>query len=163
MPAKSLTITAQDGHFIPRVSGAMVGQELKFVNREQFLQNFHSRAVNNPTFNFGLRTNGEKAIKLEVPETLIVRSDFFVSTTAWIWCFPHPFFSVTGSDGKFVIDPSPPDGEYEIVAWHESGQTQKKIVTIRDGKAIVDLAIKPPENKSNDRRVCRTTRPASQP
>ena len=31
---------------------------------------------------------------------------------------PHPYYAVTGENGKFELDEVPP-GDYEIVAWHE--------------------------------------------
>ena len=42
---------------------------------------------------------------------------------------PHPFFSVTGTDGKFTISGLDP-GTYEITAWHERLGTQTASVTV---------------------------------
>ena len=49
--------------------------------------------------------------------------------TAYIGVFTHPFFSVTGKDGKFTISGLDP-GTYEITAWHERLGTQTASVTV---------------------------------
>jgi hypothetical protein len=43
--------------------------------------------------------------------------------------FNHPFFSVTGPDGKFTISGLDP-GTYQITAWHERLGTQSATVTV---------------------------------
>ena len=48
---------------------------------------------------------------------------------AWIGVFTHPFFSATGTDGKFTISGLDP-GTYEITAWHERLGTQTATVTV---------------------------------
>jgi hypothetical protein len=54
---------------------------------------------------------------------------------AYIGVFTHPFFSVTGADGKFSI-PNLEAGTYELTAWHErlGTQTASLTVTATDAK-----------------------------
>jgi hypothetical protein len=48
---------------------------------------------------------------------------------AFVGVFSHPFFSVTGTDGKFTISGLDP-GTYEITAWHEKMGVQTASVTV---------------------------------
>ena len=48
---------------------------------------------------------------------------------AYVAPFTHPFFAVTGPDGKFTI-PNLEPGTYEITAWHERLGTQTASVTV---------------------------------
>jgi hypothetical protein len=41
----------------------------------------------------------------------------------------HPYFQVTGADGKFSLKGVPP-GKYTIEAWHEKAGTQTATVEI---------------------------------
>jgi hypothetical protein len=43
--------------------------------------------------------------------------------------FTHPFYAVTGTDGKFSISGLDP-GTYEITAWHERLGTQTASITV---------------------------------
>jgi hypothetical protein len=54
--------------------------------------------------------------------------------SAWVGVFTHPFFSVTGTDGKFTISGLDP-GTYEITAWHERLGTQTATVTVGANEA----------------------------
>ena len=59
----------------------------------------------------------------------------------------HPFFAVTGKDGKFNIGDIPP-GEYEIEAVHEKAGSRPAKVTIVEGKpATVDFRFSKPAKK----------------
>ena len=49
--------------------------------------------------------------------------------TAYVGAFAHPFYSVTGADGKFTISGLDP-GTYEITAWHERLGTKTASVTV---------------------------------
>jgi len=142
-PVNAVDITARGYMFVPRVVGVMVGQDVKFANRDATPTQFHSHSVDNAHFSFGLGKNQEQIVTLRFAEIVPFDADFFEWQRGWICCFEHPFFAVTGLDGKFSINPAPPNGEYSIIAWHETGETQKKVLTVKDGRASIDLAIKP--------------------
>lgn len=82
------------------------------------------------------------------------------SMSVWVCVFAHPYFAVTKADGSFQMSQGLPDGEYEFVVWHESGQTLRKSVTIANGKGTVEFAL--PVPISSDRSAPRTaaTEPA---
>jgi hypothetical protein len=156
-PPTRPSVNAANNAFDPHVVGVMAGKEIKFTNGEAFLQRLHSGSVSNPVFNFGLRPGGEKVIKFDLPEMIPYHSEFFKWETGWICCISHPFFAVTGADGRFAINPAPVDGEYTIVVWHESGQTQRKPITIKQSKAMIDFVMSAP---SAARPEASATRPA---
>jgi hypothetical protein len=55
------------------------------------------------------------------PEPIFqIKCDVHPWMTAYIGVFTHPFFAVTGTDGKYTIS-GLDAGTYEITAWHESG------------------------------------------
>ena len=58
-----------------------------------------------------------------------IKCDVHPWMRSYIGVFSHPFFAVTGSDGKFTIA-NLPAGTYEIEAWHEKLGTQKATVTV---------------------------------
>jgi hypothetical protein len=60
---------------------------------------------------------------------------------AFISVLPNPFFAVTKEDGSYEIK-GLPAGEYEVEVLHGKvkGTTQK--VTVKDGAAKLDFALK---------------------
>ena len=59
----------------------------------------------------------------------------------------HPFFDITGPDGKFSIKDLDP-GEYEIEAWHEKLGTKVGKVTVAAGSpATFDFTFTRPSKK----------------
>ncbi len=74
----------------------------------------------------------------------LVKCDVHPWMTAYVGVFANPFFSVTGTDGKFTISGLPP-GTYEITAWHEKLGTQTATVTVAAAKpAAANFTFAPP-------------------
>jgi hypothetical protein len=63
---------------------------------------------------------------------------------AWVSVFDHPYFCVSGTDGKFTIKNVPP-GKYTIVAAHRKAGTQTADVEVTDGNATVNFTFEPPK------------------
>ena len=115
----------------PHVMGIMVGQTYRILNSDGILHNIHTLPKINPMFNRGQpATVKEMTTSFPSPENMFeVKCDVHPWMAAYIGVFSHPFFSVTGTDGKFTISGLAP-GTYEITAWHERLGTQTASVTV---------------------------------
>ena len=130
-PATPVTINQDGCVYKPHVLGIVVGQQAKILNSDGILHNIHTLPKVNTSFNRGqpatvkeMTTNFPKA-----EDVFQVKCDVHPWMSAYIGVFPHPFFSVTGTDGKFTIAGLDP-GTYEITAWHERLGVQKATVTV---------------------------------
>lgn len=64
-------------------------------------------------------------------------------TVGWIAVFDHPYYAVTGLDGRFAIDAIPP-GRYRLVAWHESlGRIEREVEVPAAGELVVEMGFGP--------------------
>jgi hypothetical protein len=52
--------------------------------------------------------------------------------SAFILVFSHRYFAVTDEEGRYRIGDVPP-GTYNVVAWHESLQSDVRRVTVAEG------------------------------
>jgi hypothetical protein len=91
----------------------------------------HALPKVNPQFNRAMPpTLKEASAKFDKPEDVFqIKCDVHPWMQAWMAVFTHPFFSVTGPDGKFNISGLDP-GTYTITAWHERLGTQTTTVTV---------------------------------
>lgn len=48
---------------------------------------------------------------------------------AYLGVFEHPYFALSGADGRFTLKDLPP-GEYTIEAWHERFGTRSQKITV---------------------------------
>lgn len=146
-PPKGPAVIDQNGcMYIPHVIGVGVGQELLFKNDDGILHNVHGLPEVNREFNIGMPgTLKEKGHVLNKPEPLFkVKCDVHPWMNAYVAVMSHPYFDVTGDDGKFSID-NLPAGSYEIEAWHEKLGTQTGSVTVgASGSQSVDFSFKVP-------------------
>jgi len=71
------------------------------------------------------------------PEVMVeARCDIHPWMVAHIGVVAHPWFAVTGTDGRFAIA-GVPEGRYTLATWHESLGVRRREVVVVSG-SIVD-------------------------
>jgi plastocyanin len=130
-PTTPVTLDQKGCQYLPHAQGIMVGQPYRILNSDGILHNVHSLPKVNPQFNKPMpATLKETTTTFTKPEPIFqIKCDVHPWMTAYVGVFTHPFFSVTGKDGKFTIAGLDP-GTYEITAWHERLGTQTASVTV---------------------------------
>jgi hypothetical protein len=85
----------------------------------------------NATFNMAMPPTRKEASATFGKEEgmFVIKCDVHPWMQSYMGVFSHPFFAVTGADGKFTIA-NLPAGTYEVEAWHEKLGTQKSKVTV---------------------------------
>ena len=139
---KEPVVVTQDGcQYSPHVFGVMAGQPVKFLNPDGTLHNVHALPKKNKQFNLAMpasRTEAEK--NFNKPEPVFpIKCDVHPWMKAYAAVMTHPYFDVTGKDGKFVIKGLAP-GKYEVEAWHEKMGSRTATVEVpADGGATADF------------------------
>ena len=130
-PKTPVTLDQQGCVYVPHVQGIMVGQAYRILNSDGILHNVHSLPKVNPQFNKPMPpTMKETTTTFAKPENVFpIKCDVHPWMQAFIGVFTHPFYSATGTDGKFTISGLDP-GTYEISAWHEVLGTQTATITV---------------------------------
>ena len=130
-PKTPVTLDQNGCVYKPHVMGIQVGQPYRILNSDGVLHNIHTLPKINASFNKGMPpTLKEASTVFDKPETMFhIKCDVHPWMSAYIAVFTHPFYSVTGTDGKFSIS-GLDAGTYEITAWHEKLGTQTATVTV---------------------------------
>ncbi len=128
----------------PHVFGLMKDQDFKFLNSDGILHNVHALPVANRQFNISMsKTTTESVAKKfdkSEPIPFRVKCDVHPWMLSYVAVMDHPFFAVTGLDGKFTL-PNLPAGTYEIEAWHEkAGSKIAKVTVAASGTQTVDFS-----------------------
>jgi plastocyanin len=130
-PTTAVVLDQNGCQYKPHAMGIMIGQPYKILNSDGILHNIHTLPKVNPSFNQAFpATRKEATTKFDKPEAIFgIKCDVHPWMSAFIGVFTHPFYSVTGTDGKFTISGLDP-GTYELTAWHEKLGTQTASVTV---------------------------------
>lgn len=108
--------------FVPHVQAVVAGSGVDVKNSDDVLHNTHARLQPRKTtvFNVGLPIlNQVSKQKLARPGIIKVGCDAgHTWMSAWIHVFDHPYFAVTGADGRFTLG-DVPAGDYTVSIWHE--------------------------------------------
>ena len=130
-PTTPVTMDQVGCQYVPHVIGLMVGQPLKVLNSDGVLHNVHALPKVNKPFNMAMPPTRKEATETFTKEEgmFVVKCDVHPWMQSYVGVFSHPFFAVTGADGKYTIKDLPA-GTYEVEAWHERLGTQKTKVTV---------------------------------
>lgn len=130
-PAKPAQMDQQQCVYVPRVVIVPVGGTVDFLNSDRLLHNLHSVSTENPTFNRTQPKGRTVPVVFKKPEIVRIDCDLHTWMRAWVVVAEHPFYSVTGAGGEFVLDNVPP-GKYTLKVWQELLGTVTRDVTVGD-------------------------------
>jgi hypothetical protein len=145
---KRIDLGSEDCVLDPRVQAAVVGTTVNVTNDDKLLHRLvfaeigtHHVLTVMPFFNNGQVVATERLAKKS--GIVEVRCALHPWTRAYIAVFDHPYFDVTGSDGRFKIDSLPP-GSYRLMVWHEgAGQPiERRVEIAANGSAKVDVSMR---------------------
>jgi len=144
VPATPVMLDQKGCQYLPHVFGVQVGQTIKVTNSDAALHNVHAVPETNREFNFSQPPKVPPVDRVFTqPEIGVpLKCDVHGWMIAYANVVPHPFFAVTGADGRFEVKGLPP-GTYTVEVWHETLGTQTQSATV-DGKtpATVTAAFK---------------------
>jgi hypothetical protein len=138
-PTEPATIDQMNCRYHPHVFGMRVNQPLTIINSDPTLHNIHAIPKANKEFNNGQPIQGMKMTHTwETKEVMVpFKCDVHGWMNAYVGVLDHPYFAVTGMEGKFDLKTVPP-GTYTIEAWHEKlgAQEQKVTIAAKDTKEL---------------------------
>jgi plastocyanin len=121
--------------YTPHVFGVQVGQPVEIVNSDNTIHNVHAVPTINAGFNFTQAAKDRRDTRtFAEPEIMVPFScDVHRWMNSYAGVVPHPYFAVSGEDGRFEIQ-GLPAGTFSIEAWHEQLGLQTRTATV-DGRA----------------------------
>ena len=131
LPAAPVVINQKGCRYDPHVAVALVGQDVEFENGDQTTHNVHMMPAQLKQWNESQMPGAEPIVKrFDRPEIMIpIKCNQHPWMRMYLNVVNHPFFAVTGQDGKFQISSLPP-GTYTIAAVHERLGEQDVKVTV---------------------------------
>lgn len=121
--------------FVPHVVAVMAGAVVDFPNSDRTYHNVFSLSKAK-RFDLGRYAAGRsKSVRFDRPGVVRVFCDIHSHMNAFILVFNHPFFDVTGPDGRFRLD-NVPAGTYTVVGWYEGDARVTRPVTVPAGTAV---------------------------
>lgn len=139
-PSASDTATVdQDGcKYIPHVLAIRTNQPVKFLNSDPTSHNVHPTPDKNEEWNESQQPKADPITKkFSEPELMMpVKCNQHPWMKMYLSVFNHPFFAITGKDGKFELKGLPP-GTYTVAVVHEKlgEKTQQVTIGPKESKA----------------------------
>ena len=145
VPAAPVVIDQKGCLYVPHVAGAQVGQPVEFHNSDALLHNVHGSPKDSSGWNVPLpRQGAERTIQVDHPEVMIsVRCDLHPWMQGWLGVLDHPYFGVSGPDGRVTLR-NVPAGDYTVGVWHERfGTRGAKVSVTAQGTAQAQVTFAP--------------------
>jgi plastocyanin len=127
--------------YAPQILAIQTGQKLTVKNSDPCVHNVHidSDAGNTDHNDVQMPNGPDLTYTFDKPEMFMkFKCDVHPWMHAWVSLFDNPYFSLSGSDGKFDIKDVPP-GKYTIVADHRKLGEQTQTVEVADKDVTVNF------------------------
>lgn len=137
-PKEPVVLDQKGCTYEPHIFGIIKKQDIKILNSDATLHNIHAVPERNKEFNVGMPEGIGPITKTFKKDEMAIKIKCDVHPWMVSYCFSmeHPFFGVSGADGKLQINTEGlPDGEYTVKLWHETLGEQSTKVTVAEGKA----------------------------
>ncbi len=133
LPGEPARLDQNGCAYAPHVLGVRVGQPLEVINSDPTAHNIHAAAAVNQQLNTAQPFKGMKYThRFSAPEIMVpFKCDIHPWMLAWVGVVNHPYFAVSGKEGRFTLKDLPP-GTYTVEAWHEKFGKQSEKVTVGD-------------------------------
>jgi plastocyanin len=131
--------------FQPHILVVQAGTTVDFLNSDKVAHNvFWPSLVQGskklPGKNLGTWPTGEKRpFKFDQPGVASLLCNVHPEMAGYIVVSPTPYFAKTDKSGAYKIE-NVPDGQYNVVAWHEGAKNSSKPVTVA-GDTKADLTV----------------------
>jgi plastocyanin len=123
--------------YTPTILAVQTGQKLIVKNSDPCVHNVHTvPAVNEMVNQVQMPGGADLTFTFDKPEPFLkFQCDVHPWMFAWVSVFDHPYFAISGKDGKFTIKNVPP-GKYTLEAAHRKlGKQTAEIEVKADGAA----------------------------
>ncbi len=120
LPASVVTLDQKGCVYRPHVIGMRAGQTLEVRNSDPTVHNLHSVSARGNDFNIS-RPQNQPPVSVPVrAEEMMLRitCDIHSWMNIYVGVVQHPYFAVSGADGRFEIA-NVPAGSRPIQVWHE--------------------------------------------
>jgi plastocyanin len=131
--------------FTPHILAIEVGTTVDFLNSDKVAHNVFWPSLMQggkklPGKNLGTWPTGEKrSYKFDQPGVAPLLCNVHPEMAAYIVVVPTPYYATTDKSGNYKIE-NVPDGQYNVVAWHEGAKNSSKAVAVA-GDTKADLTV----------------------
>ncbi|MFZ3265471.1 MAG: plastocyanin/azurin family copper-binding protein [Terriglobales bacterium] len=131
--------------FQPHIMVVQGGTTVEFLNSDKVAHNVFWPSVMQgkkklPGKNLGTWPTGEKRpFKFDEVGVAALLCNVHPEMSGYIIVVPTPYYAKTDKSGEYKIE-NVPDGQYNIVGWHEGAKTSTKAVTVA-GATKADLTV----------------------
>ena len=139
--AAPATLDQKGALYVPQILAIQTGQKLIVKNSDPLVHNVHTEPAANPESNQVQMAGGaDLTYTFDKPEMFLkFQCDVHPWMFAWVTVFDHPYFAVSGADGKFTIK-NVPAGKYTLEATHRKLGTQTAEIEVKDSGAAQDFS-----------------------
>jgi plastocyanin len=127
--------------YVPQILAVQTGQKIIVKNSDPCVHNVHTKPTVNPESNQVQMPGGaDLTYTFDKPEPFLkYQCDVHPWMFAWVTVTDHPYFAVSGADGKFTIK-NVPAGKYTVEAVHRKLGTQTAEVEVKADGATQNFA-----------------------
>ena len=144
-PAEHPVIDQKGLLFQPHIMVVLVGTTVEFLNSDKVAHNVFWPSVMQggkklPGKNLGTWPQGEKRpFKFDQAGAAALLCNVHPEMSGYVVVSPTPYYAITDKSGNYKIE-NVPDGQYNVVAWHEGAKSQTKSTAVA-GDAKADFTL----------------------